>query len=80
MFKKNQHITNTPKKFIKDKIGLDVYDDPKIELDKHSIINCALKYNIDKNETNILLGVGGSANQKNPCRNIFTIDGKNIKN
>ena len=58
--KKNQHITNTAKEFIKKKLDLDVIGDPKILINNKSIQDIKLKYKINKDEKNILLGIGGS--------------------
>jgi heptosyltransferase II len=69
--KKYQHITETPKKFIKDKLGLEVNDDPCIEVNEKIVINSALKYKIDKEKTNILLGIGGSGPTKRIPANTF---------
>ena len=55
--KKQQHITETPKKFIKEKFELTVKDDPEIEIDKKVI--------------NILLGIGGSGPTKRIPANTF---------
>ena len=72
LFKKtNQHITNTPKKFLKDQLNLDVNDDPIIEIDNTLVLNSAKKFQINKNETNILLGIGGSGPTKRIPAGIF---------
>ncbi len=62
--KKNQHITETPKKFIKDKLNLDVNEDPSIQIDNTLIFKSIEDFKIDKNDTNILLGIGGSGHTK----------------
>ena len=65
LFKKNkQHITNTPKKFFKEKLNLVVDEDPEIQIDKISIINSKEKFQINSDEINILLGIGGSGTTK----------------
>ena len=46
--KKNQHITNTAKEFIKKKLDLDVIGDPKILINNKSIQDIKLKYKINK--------------------------------
>ena len=72
LFKKtNQHITNTPKKFLKDQLNLDVNDDPVIEIDNMLVLNSAKKFQINKNEINILLGIGGSGPTKRIPAHIF---------
>ena len=62
--KKFQHITNTPKKFIKDHLNLDINEDPVIEINKDLIDRAYTEYKIDKNKINILLGIGGSGPTK----------------
>ena len=65
LFKKNQqHITDTPKKFIKNKFNIDINEDPKIQIDQELILQSSKKFQINKNEVNILLGVGGSGPTK----------------
>ena len=65
LFKKNkQHIVNTPRKFIKDNLKLEVNNDPQIKVSDKSILEAAKKFQINKNELNILLGIGGSGPTK----------------
>ena len=69
--KKDQHITETPKKFIKDELNLDVNEDPLIQIDKALIAKSIENFKIDKNDTNILLGIGGSGQTKRIPANTF---------
>ncbi|WP_415299790.1 glycosyltransferase family 9 protein [Candidatus Pelagibacter sp. Uisw_134_02] len=69
--KKNQHITNTAKEFIKQKLDIDVVSDPRVPLNHRSIENAKIKYKINKNEKNILLGIGGSGPTKRIPAKIF---------
>jgi len=62
--KTKQHITNTPKKFLKDKINLDVFKNPEIEIKVQSINDAIKKFQINKNDVNLLLGIGGSGPTK----------------
>ena len=62
--KHKQHIIDTPKKFIKDKLDLEVNEDPCIEISDKLILETVEKFKINKNELNILLGVGGSGPTK----------------
>ena len=72
LFKKNkQHITNTPKKFMREKLNLEVNDDPEIQINNNLILDSIQKFQIDKNETNILLGIGGSGPTKRIPSKIF---------
>jgi len=69
--KTDQHIINTPKKFFKDKLNIDVNENPEIHID-NSIVSMAIdKYKINKNEINILLGIGGSGPTKRVPSKIF---------
>ena len=69
--KKDQHITETPKKFIKDELNLDVNEDPLIQIDNALIAKSIENFKIDKNHTNILLGIGGSGQTKRIPANTF---------
>tara|TARA_Y100000591_G_scaffold249675_1_gene220889 strand:- start:2710 stop:3672 length:963 start_codon:yes stop_codon:yes gene_type:complete len=69
--KHKQHIVNTPKKFMKDKINIDFFDDPEIHIDNDSVKNASKKFLIDKEDTNILLGIGGSGPTKRIPAYIF---------
>ena len=62
--KKRQHITETPKKFIKEKFNLIVNEDSEIQIDDILISKSIEKFKLNKNETNILLGIGGSGPSK----------------
>ncbi|MDC0060980.1 hypothetical protein OAJ24_01265 [Candidatus Pelagibacter sp.] len=65
LFKKSlQHITDTPRKFLKEKFDLNVNDDPEIEIDDVLVLESIKKFEINKNEINILLGIGGSGPTK----------------
>ena len=72
LFKKaKQHITETPKRFVKEKFNLEVNEDSEIQLDNILVSKSVEKYHINKNETNILLGVGGSGPTKRIPSNTF---------
>ena len=62
--KKNQHIINTAKHFLKREINLDVKSDPYILIDNKLIIKANIRYNINDIHLNILLGIGGSGPTK----------------
>ena len=52
LFKKSeQHITDVPKQFIKDKLDLAVNEDPEIQIDKNLISKSVEKFNINKINT-----------------------------
>ncbi len=62
--KTNQHIINAPRKFMKDKLDLVVDEDPVVQINDDSISKASEKFKINKNEINILLGIGGSGSTK----------------
>ena len=69
--KKNQHVTDAPRNFIKDKLNLEVNEDPEIQINDISISDSINKFQINKNEMNILLGIGGSGSTKRVPAKIF---------
>ena len=69
--KTDQHIINTPKKFLKDKLGINEFEDPEIQLNHGAISQSIEKFKIDQNEINILLGIGGSGPTKRVPSKIF---------
>ena len=72
LFKKNkQHIIDTPKKFFRDNLNLEVDEDPSIQISEKSISETIEKLQINKNEFNILLGIGGSGPTKRIPSKIF---------
>jgi heptosyltransferase-2 len=65
LFKKtNQHIVQPAKDLIKTNLGVDVVKDPQIGINTNLIKEAFLKFNINSNELNILLGIGGSGPTK----------------
>ena len=62
--KRKQHIINAAKEFLKKSINLEIDSNPNIFLDESLIKTTKDKYNINKNENNILLGIGGSGPTK----------------
>ena len=72
LFNKNQqHIIDTPKKFMKERLNLDVNEDPDIQINEALILKSIQKFQINKNEFNILLGIGGSGPTKRIPAKIF---------
>ena len=69
--KTRQHITDTPKKFIKDKLNIDINEDPEIQIENTTTSKSSEKFQINKNDTNILLGIGGSGPTKRIPARIF---------
>ena len=69
--KKNQHIINAAKEFLKKKIDVFVESNPQISLDEKSINDSKIKYKITNNQINILLGIGGSGPTKRIPAKIF---------
>jgi heptosyltransferase-2 len=65
LFKKtNQHIVQPAKDLIKEKLEVDFFKDPRIGVNSNLIKEAVLKFNINSNELNILLGIGGSGPTK----------------
>ena len=72
LFKKTQqHIVNTPTKFIRDKLNLEVNEDPQIHINDSLVTNAMNNLQINKNDFNILLGIGGSGPTKRIPANTF---------
>ena len=69
--KNKQHITDTPKKFIKDKLNIDIDEDPKIQINDEFKLKAIKKFQIKNDELNILLGIGGSGPTKRIPSKIF---------
>jgi heptosyltransferase-2 len=62
--KKNQHIVDAAKKFIKQNLNLIIDSDPKILINDKSVQDMKSKFQINNNQKNIVLGVGGSGPTK----------------
>ncbi|MDC3387869.1 hypothetical protein OAV93_03140 [Candidatus Pelagibacter ubique] len=71
LVKKNQHIIDTAKKFINKNLNLIVKDDPKIIINDQSVQDAKLKFKINNDQKNILLGIGGSGPTKRIPAKIF---------
>lgn len=69
--KENQHIVNTPKKFLKNSLNLEVLENPSIKVDDQIFKLANKKYNFDKSKINILLGIGGSGPTKRISANKY---------
>ena len=69
--KKNQHIIETAKKFIRDTLKVDVKENPTINLRSDSVAQEKKNYSISNDETNIVLGTGGSGETKRVPSKIF---------
>ena len=65
LFKKNnQHIIQPAKNLIKKNLGIDIVKDPQIGVNSNLIEEAFLKFNINSNEINVLLGIEGSGPTK----------------
>ena len=72
LLKKNkQHIMESAKSFLKASININNFNDPSIEIKKDHIEEINLKFNINKENTNILMGIGGSGPTKRVPAKIF---------
>ena len=65
LFKKtNQNIIQPAKDLIKKDLGIDVIENPRIQVGNDLVKKTISELNIDENEQNILLGIGGSGPTK----------------
>ena len=62
--KKGQNMIEASKDLIFNKLGLKVLNDPTIQINEKSITEASLRFNISKDNLNILLGIGGSGPTK----------------
>ena len=62
--KKNQHVIDAAKNFINQNLNLTVSCDPKIFINNKSVHDAKLKFKINNDQTNIVLGIGGSGPTK----------------
>ena len=69
--KKNQHVMDAAKKFINQNLNLIVEGDPKILIDNKSVQDVKLKFKINNDQRNIVLGIGGSGPTKRVSATIF---------
>ena len=66
--------------FMKDKFNLDVNEDPEIQINQNLISQSSKKFQINKNELNILMGIGGSGPTKRiPSRVFLEVIDKTLK-
>ena len=82
LFKKNkQHITETAKSFLRNSINIKDFNDPNIEIEENHSDQIISKFNLNKNNINILLGIGGSGPTKRiPAKIFIKFAEKIIKN
>jgi heptosyltransferase-2 len=71
LHKKNQHVIRAAKELLKKDLGLNIESDPRISINNQSVKEMRSKYNINNNEKNILLGIGGSGPTKRVPAIIF---------
>jgi len=69
--KKNQHIIDTAKNFIKKELNIEAESNPQIFINDQLVKNTKLNYKINNKEINILLGIGGSGPTKRIPSKIF---------
>lgn len=62
--KTNQHITQPAKNLIKVSLGIDVVNNPHIQINNDLVEKAFTKFKINNNQLNILLGIGGSGPTK----------------
>jgi heptosyltransferase-2 len=69
--KKKQHITGTAKLFLENTLNIKNFSDPIIEINKADTELVKTKFNINTNDLNILMGIGGSGPTKRIPAKIF---------
>ena len=69
--KKNQHIIDAAKNFIKKELNIDSESNPQILINEQLVKDSKLNFRINDEEVNILLGVGGSGPTKRIPSKIF---------
>ena len=69
--KKNQHIIEAAKKFLRDTLKIDVKENPVINPKPDSLAQAKKDYSINNDEINIVLGTGGSGETKRVPSKIF---------
>ena len=69
--KKNQHIIDTAKNFIKKELNIETESDPRILINNQLVNEAKLIYKINDEQVNILLGIGGSGSTKRIPAKIF---------
>ena len=62
--KKNQHVIEAVKELLRKNISLDIESDPEILINNKSVQETRVKYKINNDKKNILLGIGGSGPTK----------------
>ena len=62
--KKGQHVIEAAKELLEKNLGLNVESDPKISINDQSVQEIRSNYQINNDEKNILLGIGGSGPTK----------------
>ena len=62
--KKNQNLISAAKNLIKKELLINVDDNPEIYINDNLVKKAAERYGIEKKQTNILLGIGGSGHTK----------------
>ena len=69
--KKNQHIIETAKKFLRDTLKIVVKENPAINPKPETVAQAKKNYSISNDEINIVLGTGGSGETKRVPSKIF---------
>jgi len=69
--KKNQHIIRAAKNLLKKNLNLNIESNPVISISNQSVKEAKIKYQINNDEKNILLGIGGSGPTKRVPAKIF---------
>ena len=70
--KKNQHIIEPAKAIVKKYLDIETNDNPEIQIDNKIVKKSAVDLNINNEELNVLLGIGGSGPTKRVPSKITT--------
>ncbi len=62
--KKNQHITEPAKNLLKKYLSIEVSGNPEIQIENNLVKQTFLKFDLNNDDLNILLGIGGSGSTK----------------
>jgi len=62
--KQNQHITEPAKAMIKKYLDIETNENPEIQIDDKLVQKSSVNFNINNDELNVLLGIGGSGPTK----------------
>jgi len=72
--KTDQHLTEPAANLIKENLGLEINNNPQIQIRKEFVEKSIIRFNINNNELNILLAIGGSGPTKRiPAKTFLSV-------